>query len=124
MSGTRYLNVILTVIALELGWMALTRDLPVVSAQAQAPQRVVISGVDLGTQGYMPVGIVGAVRNVPFAVSQTLDPQGIRVQAGRPLQIDSQQPVSVRLSTPVKVETDRPIKVENVGYTPAPRPGE
>jgi hypothetical protein len=124
MTTTRYLHAVLTIIALELGWIALTHT-PAVSAQAQ-PQatRVVITGIDLGGQvAYLPVGVVGAVINVPQQVRQTLDPAGIRVQAGRPLQVDSQQPVTVRLAGTVKVETDRPLKVENVGAAPAARPG-
>jgi hypothetical protein len=124
MATTRYLHAVLTIIALELGWLALTHT-PAVSAQAQSEAtRVVITGIDLGGQfAYLPVAVVGAVNNVPQQVRQTLDPAGIRVQAGRPLQVDSQQPVTVRLAGTVKVEADKPLRVENVGATAATRPG-
>ena len=124
MPANRYLHAVLTIIALELGWIALTHT-PAVSAQpATPPTRVIIAGVDLaGEAGYVPVGIVGAVNNVPPQVRQTLDPAGIRVQAGRPLQVDSQQPVTVRMTGTVKVEADRPLRVENIGATAAARPG-
>jgi hypothetical protein len=129
MTANRYLHAVLTIIALELGWIAITHT-PGVSAQAAqaqqgpAPTRVIITGVDFaGQAGYLPVGIVGAVNNVPQQVRQTLDPAGVRVQSGRPLQVDSQQPVTVRMTGTVKVETDRPLKVENIGATASPRPG-
>jgi hypothetical protein len=85
---------------------------------------VIITGVDFaGQAGYLPVGIVGAVNNVPQQVRQTLDPAGVRVQAGRPLQVATQPPLNVEVVSPVKIETDRPLKVENVGATPSVRPG-
>ena len=123
MTTTRYLHAVLTIIALELGWIAMTHT-PAVSAQAQ-PQatRVVITGIDLNGAPYLPVGVVGAVSNLPQQVRQTLDPAGIRIQSGRPLQVDSQQPLSVELVGPVKIEADRPLKVENIGAAAAPRPG-
>ena len=127
MTANRYLHAVLTIIALELGWIAFTHTPPVAAQQAQqgpAPTRVIITGVDFaGQAGYLPVGIVGAVNDVPQPVRQTLDPGGVRVQSGRPLQVDSQQPVTVRMTGTVKVETDRPLKVENVGATASPRPG-
>ena len=124
MATTRYLHAVLTIIALELGWIALTQT-PAVTAQAQPQaQRVVITGIDFGGQvAYLPVGIVGAVNNVPAQARQTLDPAGIRIQAGRPLQLDSQEPVNVQVVSPVKIEADRPLRVENIGATAAPRPG-
>ena len=123
MPANRYLHAILTIIALELGWIAMTHT-PAVSAQAQ-PQatRVVITGIDLNGAPYLPVGVVGAVGNVPQQVRQTLDPAGIRIQAGRPLLVDSEQPLNVQVTSPVKVEADRPLRIENVGATPAARPG-
>jgi len=123
MTTTRYLHAVLTVIALELGWIAMTHT-PAVSAQAQ-PQatRVVITGIDLNGAPYLPVGVVGAVANLPQQVRQALDPAGIRIQAGRPLLVDSEQPLSVQVTSPVKVETDKPLRVENIGATPSQRPG-
>jgi hypothetical protein len=108
---------------LELGWIAMTHT-PAVSAQAQ-PQatRVVITGIDLNGAPYLPVGVVGAVANLPQQVRQALDPAGIRIQAGRPLLVDSEQPLSVQVTSPVKVETDKPLRVENIGATASPRPG-
>ena len=125
MATNRYLHAVLTIIALELGWIALTHT-PAVSAQAPgaAATRVIITGVELdGQQTYLPVGVVGAVTNLAPQIRQTLDPAGIRIQSGRPLLVDSQQPVAVQVVSPVKIETDRPLRVENVGATAAPRPG-
>ena len=110
MSADRYLKVILTIIALELGWIALTLSAPPVSAQAQAePASVIISGIELRDRtDFLPVGVLGQPRAVLAAVARAFHPLDINLTNDHPL----------RVTVPV------PLLVENVGYKPAPRPGE
>ena len=85
MDGNRYRNALLTIIALELGWIALTHTGTPVSAQ-QAPTRVVITGVDMRPADTVPVAVQGLVK----------------IEADRPLRI--QEPLTVRIpvaSSPV-----------------------
>ena len=56
----RYLNVVLTIIAVELGWLALTHSATPVSAQ-QVVTPVVITGVESGIRA-LPVTLVGQER--------------------------------------------------------------
>jgi hypothetical protein len=94
----RYLRIILTVIALELGWIGLRGTAtPALAQQSVVPARVVISGIDVAS---MPVRTVGTVN----------------VAADRPIRIEA--------TRPLKVEADRPLPVENVHAPAAPRPGE
>jgi hypothetical protein len=125
MSADRYLKAILTIIALELGWIAATNGAPPVSAQAQdEPARVIIAGVDLrGRADFLPVAVLGQPRTISPAVARTLQPLDMTVR-NAPLQVALPQPLDVRTVTPIRIDSDRPIKVENVGYTPAQRPGE
>ena len=122
----RYLKVILTLIALELGWIALTLSAPPVSAQAQAePTPVIISGISLRDRGdFLPVGVLGQPRAVPAAVARAFQPLDTNVRNDQPLRVTLPVPLDVRTVTPIRIDSDRPIKVENVGYTPAQRPGE
>ena len=102
MAVDRYVKVVLTIIALELFWIGVKDVAPPVAAQAQpTPTPVVIRGIQLApaSNEYLPVGIIG-----------------------QPLRVDL--PRAVRIEGPIKIEADTPIKVENVGYTPAPKPGE
>ena len=110
MSAHRYLKVILTVIALELGWIALTLSAPPVAAQAQAePTPVIISGIELRDQtDFLPVGVLGQPRDIPRVLARAFQPLDINLNNAQPL----------RVTVPV------PLLVENVGYTPAKRPGE
>ena len=126
MSADRYLKVILTVIALELGWIALTLSAPPVSAQAQAePTPVIISGIQLRDRAdFLPVGVLGQPRAVPAAVARAFQPLDTNVRNDQPLRVTLPVPLDVRAVTPIRIDSDRPIKVENVGYTPAQRPGE
>jgi hypothetical protein len=112
MKADRYLKIILTVIALELGWIAVTRVAEPVSAQAPAPTRVVITGIELSGREYVPVAIAGGVES-------NLAPALVRVE--------NQQPVRVTVPTPLAVRVepgDRPIRVEAVPFTPRDRPGQ
>ena len=126
MSADRYLKVILTLIALELGWIGLTLSAPPVSAQAQAePTPVIISGVQLRDRAdFLPVGVLGQPRAVPAAVARAFQPLDTTVRNDQPLRVALPVPLDVRTVTPIRIDSDRPVKVENVGYTPAQRPGE
>ena len=78
MDGNRYRNAVLTIIAIELGWLALTHTGVPVSAQ-QPPTRVVITGVDLEPTETLPVTV-----RTP-----------VKIEADRPLRI--QEPLTVRI---------------------------
>ena len=101
----RYLKFILTVIALELGWLGLTHATMPANAQA-AVTPVVIRGIELGRDVTMPVTLT-------------------RVSSG-PLDVRAVGAIRIESNQPLLVETNpnRPLKVENVGYTGTPRPGE
>src|SRR4029453_16266197 len=58
MTTSRYLNVVLTLIAVELGFMALSHAGVPVSAQTQAT-RVIITGVDMQRNATLPVSVRG-----------------------------------------------------------------
>lgn len=92
----RYLRIVLTVIAIELGWIGLKGTATPVQAQAGV-SRVVITGIE--------------VASVP-------------VRSASPLKVEADRPLRVDVNGPVKVEADKPLPVETVRYTPAPRPGE
>src|SRR5687767_13748934 len=126
MSADRYLKDILTIIALELGWIALTHGTPPVSAQAPAdPIPVVIAGIQLRDRGdFLPVGVLGQPRAVPAAMARAFHPLDTDVRNDQPLRVTVPVPLDVRTVTPIRIDSNPPIKVENVGYTPAQRPGE
>ena len=88
MSANRYLNVVLTIIAVELGWLAISQLGVPVSAQP-APTRVVITGIELNPEESLPVVLRRA--DVP-----------IRLDSSQPLRI--QEPVTVRI--PVTSSTE------------------
>ena len=81
MPANRYLNVVLTIIAVELGWLAISQLGVPLSAQ-QAPTRVVLTGIELNSEELLPVVLRRA--DVP-----------IRLDASQPLRI--QEPVTVRI---------------------------
>jgi hypothetical protein len=83
MRTNRYLNVVLTVIAIELGWMALSQAGEPVSAQ-QTAMPVVITGVNVDRSQFLPV----ALREVTASTA-------LKVDFDRPLRI--QEPVTVRI---------------------------
>jgi hypothetical protein len=88
MAANRYLNTVLTIIAVELGWLAISHLGVPVSAQ-QAATRVVITGVELNPDESLPV----ALRRVEVP---------IRIDPSQPLRI--QEPVTVRI--PVTSSTE------------------
>lgn len=122
MHADRYLKAMLTVIAMELGWIALTPSAPAVSAQATATP-VVITGIELKEPGFLPVGVMGQMRTVPARLAASFQPIDTMVRNER-VAVSVPVPVDVRTVGPIKIEADKPLKVENVGYTPAQRPGE
>jgi hypothetical protein len=123
MPADRYLKVILTIIALELGWMALRDGAPAAQAQG-APTRVVVAGVDMEDTAFLPVAVVGGLRQVPAPLSRQLEPLKVSVDTTVPLRVDAPQPLRVLPIGPIKIESDKPLLVENVPYTPSRRPGE
>jgi hypothetical protein len=126
-AGDRYLKVILTVIALELLWIGARDSAPVVSAQAQpAATPVIIRGIQIpnGDAGYLPVAVLGSVRQVPDAAAPLLQTLQTEIAGGRPVRIETTRPLQVEIDRPVTVQTDagRPLITENVQYTATPRP--
>jgi hypothetical protein len=117
MARDRYLELILTIIALELLWLGVKDTATVVAAQAAAT-RVVIAGIEVDTAGgrlpFVPVGIAGSFPNVPPAAAFALRPLTARVEGE----------VTVQSRRPLKVEADKPLPVLNAGYVPSPAPGE
>ena len=81
MSANRYLNTVLTIIAVELGWLTISHVGVPVSAQ-QAPTRVVITGVELNSDELLPV----VLRRVDVP---------IRIDPTQPLRLA--EPVTVRI---------------------------
>ncbi|HLG57207.1 MAG TPA: hypothetical protein VI485_17840 [Vicinamibacterales bacterium] len=99
MAADRYLKIVLTVIALELGWMAVKDTAVDVSAQQRASEP-------------MPVTLVGSTTTV-------------RVASERPLQVEAPQPLRVFADRPIVVETGaRPLSIQSVPAVGAKLPGE
>ena len=101
----RYLKFILTVIALELGWLGVNQLTAPAQAQAGVTP-VVIRGIELGRDVTMPVTLARVA-------SGPMD-----VRAIGTIRLDSSQPLVV------ETNPNHPLRVENVGYTGSPRPGE
>jgi hypothetical protein len=113
----RYLKIVLTIIALELGWLALGQATPQVSAQAQ-PTRVVITGVELpSSQPFVPVGVLGAYRQIPQPLQQQMQRLVVNVDT-------QNEPLRIQTIGQVTIRADKPLLVESVKYTPGQRPGE
>ena len=128
MPRDRYLKIILTVIAIELGWLSV-KDLAVpVSAQqtqqnqqTQTPQltSVVIRGIDLPCGGNT---INCRETSLPVSVTRTTAP--MRITVDTPLPVDARGTVRIRQDQPILVETgDRPLLIQSVPPSAAPRPG-
>ena len=129
----RYLRIVLTIIAVELGWLGLKDAVSTpASAQAQpASTRVVITGVDLPTRTqFLPVAITGSVQGVaspswasPDRLRVEPGTQPLRVEAGdRALRVDVGGTITARIAEPIKVDTSQPLDVRAVVQTSA-RPG-
>lgn len=121
MRADRYLKLILTIIAVELGWIALHTGTTPVQAQQDATP-VVIAGVDMRDgNDFLPVGVIGQIGNGP--VRAGFQPLATTIRNER-VPVSLSQTVDVRAIGSIRIDSDRPIKVENVGYTPAQKPGE
>jgi hypothetical protein len=119
----RYLKIVLTIIAIELGWIALKDTAVNVSAQQnQQPTQVVIRGVDIPCEN--------GDRNcreaeLPVVLTRATNP--MRVIADSPLPVDARGIVRIRADQPMIVETrERPLLIQSVpaGTSPRPGPGE
>src|SRR5262245_32366272 len=126
MSADRYLKAVLTVIALELGWLVISGASVPLSAQRGGPvgQPVVIRGIDLGSAANppntLPVTLTGNQALVP--VTLTSSNTVVRVVTDRPLPIE--QPILVHNDRPLVVETgSRPLVVQSMPATSSARPG-
>jgi len=115
MSVDGYMKIVLTVIALELGWIAVKDVAIEVSAQQVEPKPtpVIIRGVDLtpGKPSSLPVTLVGSTPTV-------------KVASDRPLQVEVPQPLRILADRPIVVETaERPLLVKSVPAVAGQRPG-
>jgi len=113
MTVDRYTKLLLTIITLELGWIAIGNAGVQVSAQRNDPTPVVIRGVEgaPGKEVFIPVTLVGA-------------PATINVTATRPLEVVAAQPVKIEADRPIPVETSgEPLLIRTVSDPPAFRPG-
>jgi len=128
MSRDRYLKIILTVIAIELGWLGV-KDVAVPvsaqqsqsapSAQSGQPTPVVIRGIDLPCGGNT---INCRETSMPVSVTRTTAP--VRVTVDTPLPVDARGTVRIRQDQAIIVETgERPLIIQSVPPTSAPRPG-
>ena len=126
MPRDRYLKIILTVIAIELGWLSVKDVAVPVSAQQtqqnqQAPQLngVVIRGIDLPCGGNT---INCRETSLPVSVTRTTAP--MRITVDTPLPVDARGTVRIRQDQAIVVETgDRPLLIQSVPPSGAPRPG-
>jgi hypothetical protein len=112
MTVDRYSKLLLTIIALELGWIAISGAGVPVSAQRNEPTPVVIRGVEgaPGKQVFIPVTVVGSTV--------------VRVESDRPLEVVASQPVKIEADHPIPVETgNEPLLIRTVSDPPAVRPG-
>jgi hypothetical protein len=126
MPRDRYLKIILTVIAIELGWLGV-KDMAVPVSAQQTPQNpqnpplthVVIRGIDLPCGGNT---INCRETSLPVAVTRSTNP--VRVTVDAPLPVDARGTVRIRQDQAIIVETgDRPLMIQSVPPTAAPRPG-
>jgi hypothetical protein len=111
----RYLKIVLTVIALELGWIAV-KDMAAVPVSAQnqnAPMPVMIRGIDLLQD-----------KDGPLPISLDRESTPVRVISARPLQVENLRPLTIQANQPILVETaQKPLLIQSVPAGTAPRPG-
>ena len=128
MTASRYLNAVLTLIAVELGFIALSHSGVPVSAQVR-PTQVVITGVEMQRNATLPVSL----RNVELIDRNAYLPTALYGQVDAP-DTNRFRPVEtrpmttiridgpVRIEGPVRVEADPPLKVQ-IPVVTSPRPG-
>ena len=123
MTTSRYLNAVLTLIAVELGFIALSHSGVPVSAQAQAT-RVVITGVDMQRNATLPI----SVRGVDLIDRKAYFPVALYGQLDAPPEtanfrtVEMRAMTPIRIEGPVRVEADPPLKVQ-IPVVSSPRPG-
>jgi hypothetical protein len=112
MTADSYSRFILTVIAVCLIYLCVKESAPPASAQ-QAPARVVITGIELGTapKSVVPVAVVGTAR--PARDGWAISPLEVRVP----------EEVQIRSIRALKIEADKPLLVENIKAPGSQRPG-
>lgn len=112
MTVDRYTKLLLTIIVLELGWIAINNSSVQVLAQRSEPTPVIIRGVE-GTPGKQPL--------IPVTV---MGSTVIRVESDRPLEVVGTQPFKIEADRPIPVETgNQPLLIRTVSDPPATRPG-
>jgi len=102
----------LTIIALELGWIAVSQAGVQVSAQRNDATPVIIRGVEgpPGKEVFIPVAVVGS--------------SVLRVESARPLEVVASQPVKIEADQPIPVTTgNEPLLIKTVSDPPAFKPG-
>jgi hypothetical protein len=112
MTVDRYTKLLLTIIALELGWIAINNSSVQVLAQRSEPMPVIIQGVagPPGKQPLIPVTVMGSTV--------------LRVESDRPLEVVGSQPFKIEADRPIPVETgNQPLLIRTVSDPPAARPG-
>jgi hypothetical protein len=120
MSADRYLKLVLTVIAIELGWLAIQGSGVPLEAQRAAPMQVIIKGVDLTPKETLPVSVINTNGSLP--VTLTGNNAVVPIMSGRPLQIE--QPLIVQADRALPVENgQRPLVVQVQQAAPSARPG-
>lgn len=114
MSADRYTKIVLTVIAVELGWLGVKDASVPVSAQQVEPMPVIIRGVE---------GVRERPLVFPVRIAEATVP--VKVTADRPLPIEAPLPIRIDAINPVVIETPpgRPLLVKSVQAEEAPRPG-
>ena len=124
MSVDRYSKIILTVIAIELGWLAInTGTVPVAAQRATGPaaQPVIIRGIEL-TQPQQTLPVTLAGNNTLVPVTLTGNNAVLRVVSERPLQLE--QPLIIQNDRPLVVETgSRPLLIQSMPASSSPLPG-
>jgi hypothetical protein len=113
MTVDRYTKLLLTVIAIELGWIAIngTGGAPVLAQRTEATP-VIIRGVEgpPGKQPMIPVTVMGSTI--------------LRVESERPLEVVASRPVKIEADRPIPVESgNEPLLIRTVSDPPANRPG-
>ena len=112
MTVDRYTKLLLTIIALELGWIAVSQAGVQVSAQRNDATPVIIRGVEgpPGKDVFIPVAVVGS--------------SVLRVESARPLEVVASQPVQIEADQPIPVTTgNEPLLIKTVSDPPAFKPG-
>jgi hypothetical protein len=112
MTVDRYTKLLLTIIALELGWIAVSEAGVQVSAQRNDATPVIIRGVEgpPGKEVFIPVAVVGS--------------SVLRVESARPLEVVASQPVKIEADQPIPVTTgNEPLLIKTVSDPPAFKPG-